>query len=136
MSRNEKLASSGRVFAGTLTLLFAIAGSGHETWSRQSQTKLQRVLVFSKAGWYRHPEIPRTNGWLVELGAQSGFKVSVSESPEDLNPKALAEYQVLLINNANAMGETLNDKQRQAIVDWYRKGGGIVGLHAALVHQK
>lgn len=98
--------------------------------------KLQRVLVFSKAGWYRHPEIPKTNGWLVELGAQNGFKVSVTETPEDLSRGALADYQVLLINNANAMGETLTDPQKQAIVEWYRKGGGIVGLHAALVHQK
>ena len=136
MSLTEKLASSGRVLAGTLALLVAFGGSGDESWSRESQAKLHRVLVFSKAGWYRHPEIPRTNGWLVELGAENGFKVSVTETPEDLTPKALAEYQVLLINNANAMGETLNEKERQAITDWYRKGGGIVGLHAALVHQK
>ncbi len=98
--------------------------------------RLRRVLVFSKAGWYRHPEIPRTNGWLVELGAANGFKVGVTETPEDLNPKALADVQVLVINNANAMGETLNEKQREAVAEWYRKGGGIVGLHAALVHQK
>jgi type 1 glutamine amidotransferase len=116
----------------TLAVL-ALAGP---SWSRSGPGKLQRVLVFSKAGWYRHPEIPRTNGWLVELGAENGFKVSVTETPEDLTPRALAEYQVLLINNANAMGETLKEPQRQAVMDWYRKGGGILGLHAALVHQK
>ncbi len=28
-----------------------------------------RVLIFSGTGWYRHPDIPRTNGWLVPPGA-------------------------------------------------------------------
>jgi type 1 glutamine amidotransferase len=122
-----------RIVVSALVLAaLALPGYARQDPSR----KLQRVLVFSKAGWYRHPEIPRTNGWLVELGAASGVKVAVSETPEDLNPKALAEVQVLVINNANALGETLNEKQKQAVTDWYRKGGGIVGLHAALVHQK
>ncbi len=94
-----------------------------------------RVLVFSKTGWYRHPEIPRTNGWLVRLGQENGLVVDVTETPEDLSPERLAAYRVLVINNANELGKVLADKQKQAIVDWFRKGNGIVGLHAALVHQ-
>jgi type 1 glutamine amidotransferase len=94
-----------------------------------------RVLVFSRAGWYRHPEIPRTNGWLVRLGAEQGFTVDVTESPEDLKPPFLKVYQVLVLNNANELGKVLDDKQQAAIRDWFQRGGGIVGLHAALVHQ-
>ena len=94
-----------------------------------------RVLVFSNAGWYRHPEIPRTNGWLVRLGQDRGFIVDVTETPGDLTPERLAEYNVLLLNNANELANILNATQRKAVEDWSRRGGGIVGLHAALVHQ-
>jgi len=110
------------------------ASSGQELKLKKPE-KLSRVLVFSKAGWYRHPEIPRTNGWLVELGLKHGFKVDVTETPDDFTPERLAAYQVLVLNNSNAMGETLNDAHKKAIIDWYRKGNGIVALHAALVHQ-
>jgi type 1 glutamine amidotransferase len=95
-----------------------------------------RVLVFSKAGWFRHPEIPRTNGWLVRLGQERGFVVDVTETPGDLSADRLAGYRVLVLNNANELGQVLDERQRKAVADWYRKGNGIVGLHAALVHQK
>ena len=94
-----------------------------------------RVLVFSGAGWYRHPEIPRTNGWLVRLGQEQGFVVDVTETPGDLTADRLAPYRVLVLNNANELGKVLDDTQKKAVEGWSRHGGGIVGLHAALVHQ-
>ena len=114
---------------GTVALLPAL------TPARGQASAPTRVLVFSRAGWYRHPEIPRTNGWLVRLGQENGFIVDVTESPEDLKPGLLKAYRVLVLNNANELGTVLDDKQKQAIVDWFHGGGGIVGLHAALVHQ-
>ena len=94
-----------------------------------------RVLVFSNAGWYRHPEMPRTNGWLVRLGQDRGFIVDVTKTPGDLTPERLSEYKVLLLNNANELAKVLDATQRKAVEDWSRLGGGIVGLHAALVNQ-
>ena len=96
---------------------------------------LKRVLVFSKTGWFRHPEIPKTNGWLVEMGVREGYKVDVTETAEDITPARLKEYQVLILNNSNAMGEVMKPAQLKAIEDFYKSGHGIVGLHAALVHQ-
>lgn len=122
------------LFAMMLGLAMTNAASADEPKLNKPK-KLERVLVFSKTGWYRHPEIPRTNGWLVELGLKHGFKVDVTETPDDFTPDRLAPYQVLVLNNSNAMGETLNDAHKKAIIDWYRQGNGIVGLHAALVHQ-
>ncbi len=98
-------------------------------------TKTFRVLVFSATGWYRHPEIPRTNGWLVRLGQEHGFVVDVTETPGDLNAEALKAYRVLVLNNANELDKVLDETQKKAVEDWSRNGGGIVGLHAALVHQ-
>ena len=132
----------GRRLAGSTFLLVTLAlsstiapGFGDDQASSKAAGPPIRVLVFSRAGWYRHPEIPRTNGWLVRLGQERGYVVDVTETPEDLSPDRLASYQVLVINNANELGKVLNEKQQKAIVDWFGKGHGIVGLHAALVHQ-
>ncbi len=95
----------------------------------------KRVLVFSGTGWYRHPDIPRTNSWLVRVLTPAGFEVDVTETPADITPERLAQYQVLLLNNANELSTLLNDPQRKAIEDWYKQGGGLVTLHATLVHQ-
>src|SRR6266853_2436193 len=94
-----------------------------------------KVLVFSGTGYYRHPDIPVTNGWLVRLGAANGMEVDVTETAKDFTDQRLAVYQVLVMNNANELAKVLDEAQRKVIEDWYRKGGGIVALHAAIVHQ-
>jgi uncharacterized protein len=93
----------------------------------------RRVLIFSKAGWYRHPETPAINGFLVQLLSTNHFQAHVTETPEDLTPAFLKQFKVLLLNNANHLGEVFNEKQQKAVTDWYRAGGGIVSLHAASV---
>lgn len=123
-------------FAAGAALFAALAtASADDDTTTKPARKPLRVLVFSNAGWYRHPEIPRTNGWLARLGQDQGFVVDVTETPGDLTADRLAAYRVLVLNNANELGKVLDDKQRKAVEDWSRRGGGIVGLHAALVHQ-
>ncbi|HSH94271.1 MAG TPA: ThuA domain-containing protein, partial [Roseimicrobium sp.] len=95
-----------------------------------------RVLVFSNTGYYRHPEIPKINRWLVLLGQEYGFEADITEHWKDLQPPVLAGYDVLLLNNANELDMVIPEAQRKSVEDWFNKGGkGIVGLHAALVHQ-
>ena len=43
--------------------------------------------------------------------------------------------RLVVLNNANALTDLLDEKQRQAVEKWYKKGNGLVALHAALVHQ-
>lgn len=100
-----------------------------------SENPKLRVLVFSGTGWYRHVEIPEVNGWLVRVGSEEGMKLDVSETAVDISAKTLANYDVLLLNNANVLDKVFNEEQRKAIEDWYKAGGGIVALHAVLVHQ-
>ena len=94
-----------------------------------------KVLVFSATGWYRHPEVPAINGYLVRLGAEHGMRVDVSESAADIE-RILSNYSVIVLNNSNSLDKVLNKKQRQAFQQWFEKGGGIVALHAVLVHQE
>lgn len=92
------------------------------------------VLVFSGTGWYRHPETAAINGWLARLSDELGMQVDVTESPKDIS-QLLDRYDVLVLNNSNELTKLLTESQRNKVRDWYRKGGGIVALHAALVHQ-
>ena len=100
------------------------------------ESKPLRVLLFSGTGWYRHPEIPSINGWLTRLAGQQGIRMDISETGKDLTPQNLQQYDVVLLNNANSLDKLLDNRQRSAFEEWYRKGGGIVALHATLVHQE
>ena len=121
-----------------LTLLSS-AAFGHDKETKPTPVKpgsLQRVLLFSGTGWFRHPEIPALNGWLVRLGAEHGIEVDVSETGADITSEKLANYQVVLLNNTTMLDKVLDETQRDALKHWYQHGGGIVGLHALLVHQE
>ncbi len=101
----------------------------------RSPTSIGKVLVFGGTGWYRHPETAAINGWISRLTDDLGMQIDVSESPKDLQ-LILKNYQVLVLNNSNELSSLLDEKQRKSVEDWYKDGGGIVALHAALVHQK
>jgi uncharacterized protein len=129
------------VIFALLLALISTRALAHEKEPNQSTTTtdrhgLKRVLLFSGTGWYRHPEIPSLNGWLVRLGAENGIEFGVSETGADITSEKLAGYQVVLLNNANMLDKVLDQKQRDALKTWYQKGGGIVALHAVLVHQE
>lgn len=123
--------------AALLLLAFAFVPFVHaqqtKTFDRRPQN-IGSVLVFSGTGWYRHPETVAVNGWLARLSDQLGMQVDVSETPVDLE-RLLPRYKVLVMNNCNELAKLLNEKQRKAVEDWYKSGGGIVALHAALVRQ-
>lgn len=122
----------------SMLILFSSVSSG---WSHEPHEKPDRspkrvgsVLVFGGTGWYRHPETAAINGWLARLSDDLHMQVDVSESPKDL-ALLLDRYDVLVLNNSNELTSLLDESQRNIVRDWYRKGGGIVALHAALVHQ-
>lgn len=107
----------------------------HERNAMGNETTL-KVLLFSGTGWFRHPDIPIVNGWIVRLGSEHNMQVDVSETGDDISKKKLSYYDVLLFNNANVLDKVFNKEQRTAIEEWYKAGGAIVGLHALLVHQE
>lgn len=111
----------------------AQAHEEHEHQPDRGPNNLGSVLVFAGTGWYRHPETPAISGWLARLADDVGMQIDVTENAKDLN--LLNHYDVLVLNNANELTKLFDESQRNLIRDWYRKGGGIVALHAALVHQ-
>jgi type 1 glutamine amidotransferase len=92
--------------------------------------KLQKVLVYDKAGWYVHPEIPQINDMFRKMAADNGFQVDVSSNPADFNAAKLTGYQVVVLNNISEMGTSIKDNaQRTAFQQYLENGGGAVGLH-------
>lgn len=132
---------ASRFLAALLTLVITVACLAWSTAGREAKPepaeteKAKRVLIFSATGWYRHREIPTTNGWLVRLLSAAGYIADVTETAKDITPERLVGYRVLVLNNPTALPDLLDVKQRQGIADWYKGGCGIVALHAALVHQ-
>jgi len=100
----------------------------------RSPQNIGSVLVFSGTGWYRHPEVAAISGWLARRSPELQMQVDVSENPNDLL-KILPKYKVLVLNNNTELTAILDARHQAAVRDWYRKGGGIVALHAALVRQ-
>jgi len=100
----------------------------------RSPQNLGAVLVFGGTGWYRHPEVAAISGWLARQANELKMQVDVSENPQDLLT-ILPKYKVLVLNNTTELPAILNARHQSVVRDWYRKGGGIVALHAALVRQ-
>lgn len=122
----------------SVLVISVLAGSAkaHEQDKSQPDRGPKRIgsaLVFAGTGWYRHPETAAISGWLARLDDETGMQIDITETPKDLN--LLDRYDVLILNNANELTKLFDEKQRNKVRDWYRAGGGIVALHAALVHQ-
>src|SRR5437588_3203353 len=103
MVERSTSAMSQRSPSRLLALLLPLAVIGSMAWTTAGQNAVnspaKRVLIFSGTGWFRHPEIPETNGWLVRLLGDAGYTADISETPKDLTPARLAEYRVLVLNN-------------------------------------
>lgn len=127
-----------RLCLALLLLTVCHPAAGHDSGGPPSPLPAAgpRVLVYSNTAYYRHPDIPAINRWLVLLGHEHGIKVDVTEHFQDLMPKPLAKYDVLLLNNANELDKVIPEEQRKSVEQWFTAGKkGVVGLHAALVKQ-
>ena len=91
------------------------------------------VIIYSATAWYRHPEIPKLNGFLVRLGAEQNINVSVTEDPNDLKASSLKKYDLLFLNNSTNLGESIPKEIQKDIINWFNKGGGIMAMHAGIV---
>ncbi len=92
------------LFAAYLLLLPQLAAHepGEEKTGaakKDAESRPIKVLIYSNTAYYRHPEVPAINRWLVITCDKHGIEADVSEHWKDLRPKELSQYDVLLLNN-------------------------------------
>ena len=96
-----------------------------------TSAKQDRVLVISEARGYRHASIPDQVRFLRSLGRRSRrFDVVHLRQASDLTKKQLADSKAVVF--ASTTGELpIDDETRQALIDFVKDGGALVGLHSA-----
>lgn len=110
------------------TLLAAVAAQAAD---------LPRVLLYTRNGLtadgkkgYVHDNIPNSIAAIREMGAENGFAVDVSESPQDFAVANLRKYRAIVLSNTNnQIFET--EEQKAALQQFLRGGGGVAGIHSA-----
>ncbi|AKJ64395.1 ThuA domain-containing protein [Kiritimatiella glycovorans] len=90
----------------------------------------RRILLFWRCEGFYHSAIPWANRAIQEMGAMNkAWTCAVSKDMAVFTPERLAEYDVVVFNSTTRLQPT--DEQLQALLDFVRGGGGIVGIHAA-----
>jgi type 1 glutamine amidotransferase len=93
-----------------------------------------QVLVFSKTTGFRHESIIDGKRALLEMGAEHGFGVDITENAALFVPDILAKYDAVIF--LSTTGDIFTDEQRKAFQQYIRAGGGFVGIHSATDTEK
>ncbi len=95
-----------------------------------------RVLVFSHTTGYRHEAIGAALAALRRLIEEDGGVAVLSEDPASFDPGRLDDVDAIVLVSATTDpqrpdSEWLTGARREALQAFVRRGGGIVGIHAA-----
>jgi type 1 glutamine amidotransferase len=92
----------------------------------------RRVLVFWRCEGFFHGEgISGANYALAAMGRKTGaFTVDLSDDYTTFEPASLAKYDALVLNNTTGL-KLPDAAKQQALLDFVKKGKGLVGIHAA-----
>jgi type 1 glutamine amidotransferase len=88
------------------------------------------VLVFSKTAGFRHDSIPAGIAAIQMLGEQNNYCVETTENAGAFADESLARFRVVIFLNTS--GNVLDPGEQAAFERFVRRGGGFVGIHAAL----
>ena len=87
------------------------------------------MLVFSKTAGFRHGSISNGQAAFEQMAMEQGFAVEFTEDANTFSTESLQAYQVVVF--LNTTGDILNEAQQLAFQQWYRAGGGFIGIHSA-----
>jgi type 1 glutamine amidotransferase len=95
-----------------------------------------KVLIFSHSTGYRHASIERAVAALAALGREAGYEIVASEDPSLFSAAGLDGMDaIILVSNStrkdDPSSEFFTEGQRAAFQAFVRRGGGVVGIHAA-----
>ncbi len=91
----------------------------------------RRLLVYTACKGFRHTAIPHGTAAIQAMGEKTGaFETIVSDDPAVFQPDSLKRLDAICFNNTT--GELFDDAAlKEGLLEWVRRGKGIVGIHAA-----
>jgi len=91
----------------------------------------RRILVFWRCEGFFHGEgIAGGNHALASMGRKTGaYAADFSDDYRVFEPANLAKYDAVVLNNTTQL--KLPDAGKETLLDFVRKGKGLVGMHAA-----
>jgi hypothetical protein len=96
----------------------------------------KRVLLFTHSTGYRHASIEPGAAALIQLGKRERVSITRSEDPNIFSPSGLRTYDAIIFLSTSTDpkkpdSEWFQGPRRTALQAFVRRGGGIVGIHAA-----
>ncbi len=120
----------------SLIIFFLLTGSIIPVLSQSAQSlssggRGKHVLIYTKNGkGYVHKNIPASIKALKEICAGMGIVADATEDPGAFTRENLKKYDALIFSNTN--NEVFDtERQKKALQDFIRRGGGFVGIHSA-----
>jgi type 1 glutamine amidotransferase len=91
----------------------------------------KKILIYTHNGkGYKHENIAASVEALKKLCADIGYGTESTDDPAFFTAEKLKAFSCIIFSNTNNEAfET--EEQKQAFVDFTRKGGGFVGIHSA-----
>ena len=104
--------------------------------SSPAQAADKRILLFSHSTGYRHASIEPGVTALKRLAMAQKLEVVASEDPNVFTHAALKRFDAIIFLNSSTdqkkpESEWFKGERRDALQKFVRRGGGIVGIHAA-----
>ena len=119
-----------------LLLVAGIAGACASIAPASAQAKEPRVLLFSHSTGYRHASIEPGVAAIRGLGAREKIAIVPSADPNVFSPQGLRGFDAIIFLSTSTdpkkpESEWFRGARRDALQAFVRRGGGIVGIHAA-----
>jgi len=93
--------------------------------------KPRRILIFCRTEGFPHDSIPIGAKALELMGEKTGaWKSDVSVDMSAFDADSLKKYDAVVFNNTTQL-KFKDPKHREALLEFVRNGGGIVGIHSA-----
>lgn len=95
------------------------------------------ILIFSHSTGYRHASIETGVAAIKALGEKAGYTVTATEDPDVFAADKLAEFDaIVFVSTTTKKDDPAGDwfatgGRGEALQAFVRRGGGIVGVHAA-----
>jgi PKD repeat protein/type 1 glutamine amidotransferase len=110
----------------TMLLLLALPAAAHAADSGREY----KVLVFTKAAGEQHASTAAGVKAVKDLGKEHRFIVNATADATEFRADRLKQFRAVVFLNTS--GDVLTEAQQAAFEDYYRDGGGFVGVHSAI----